>query len=329
MWYRNFQYSEEQARGLDFLEDLAAPGVFTFPLQDGPAVMVFGADGEQHSDDIEAASRAAADEESARRQQFVDALHRSADAYIVRGRRGTTILAGYPWFTDWGRDTFISMRGLCLCTGRLDDARSILTNWAGQVSDGMLPNRFPDDGQAPEFNSVDASLWFIIAVHDLFRAAEKAQFDLSSETRELLWSGIGKILDGYSRGTRHGIQMDPTDGLLRAGEPGLQLTWMDARVGNHVVTPQIGKPVEIQALWINSQRIARERFPRFQSVYEKALASLAPRYWNNGSGCLFDVVDCEHQPGRNDGAIRPNQLFALGGLPLQLLAGSQARTFSG
>ena len=131
------------------------------------------------------------------------------------------------------------MRGLCLCTGRLDDARSILTNWAGQVSDGMSPNRFPDDGQAPKFNSVDASLWFIFAVHDLFQAAEKAQFDLSSETRELLCSAIGKILDGYSRGRRHGTQMDPTDGLLRARGSGIT-AYMDGCAAGAIAGRQSG-----------------------------------------------------------------------------------------
>ena len=319
VWYRNFQYSEEQARGLDFLEDLAVPGSFSFSLQNGPAVIVFGAKSEPCPTDAVNAFAIAARDERARRKQFASSLGRSADAYIVSGRRGSTILAGYPWFTDWGRDTFISMRGLCLSDGRLEEARSILTNWAGQVSEGMLPNRFPDDGQAPEFNSVDASLWFIVAVHDFFRTAERTNFELGSEIREQLWNAIGNILDGYARGTRYRIQMDSADGLLRAGEPGMQLTWMDARVGDHEITPRIGKPVEIQALWINALWIAREKDSRFQSAFEMAFASFLPRFWNEADECLFDVIDCNHQPGQNDSSLRPNQLFALGGLPFPLL----------
>jgi len=324
VWYRNFQYSEEQARGLDFLEDLAAPGHFTFSLRSGSAVMVLGADSEQCPGDAATAYEKAAGEESARRQKFADISHRSADAYIVKGHRGTTILAGYPWFGDWGRDTFLAMRGLCLCTGRLADAQSILTNWAGQVSEGMLPNRFPDNGHSPEFNSVDASLWFVVAVHDFFQAA--TNWELSDETREQLWVAIEKILDGYSHGTRHGIRMDPEDGLLRAGEAGLQLTWMDARVGDRVITPRIGKPVEIQALWINALWIAQKHYPKIQSLFERAAASFLPRFWNAASGGLFDVIDCDHEPGRNDPSLRPNQIFALGGLPRPLLGGREARS---
>ena len=305
LWYRNFQYSEEQARGLDFLEDLAAPGFFSFSLQNGPAVIVFGANGQPCPTDAVNAFEVAAKDERARRKQFASTVRRSADAYIVSGRRGTTILAGYPWFTDWGRDTFISMRGLCLSTGRLEDARSILTNWAGQVSQGMLPNRFPDDGQAPEFNSVDASLWFIVAVHDFLRTAGRMNFELSPEIREQLWTAVENILDGYAQGTRYHIQMDPADGLLRAGEPGMQLTWMDARVGDHEITPRIGKPVEIQALWINALWIAREKHPRFQSAFAMAFASFLPRFWNELGDCLFDVIDCDHQPGRNDSFASP------------------------
>jgi len=319
LWYRNFRYSEEQARGLDFLEDLAVPGLFSFSLQNGPAVIVFGANGESCPTDAINAFEAAAKEERARRKQFASTVCRSADAYIVSGRRGTTILAGYPWFTDWGRDTFISMRGLCLSTGRLEEARSILTNWAGQVSQGMLPNRFPDDGQAPEFNSVDASLWFIVAVHDFLQTAERTNFELSPEIREQLWTAVGNILDDYTQGTRYCIQMDPADGLLRAGEPGMQLTWMDARVGDHEITPRIGKPVEIQALWINALWIAREKHSRFRSAFEVAFASFLPRFWDESSEYLFDVIDCDHQPGRNDSSLRPNQVFALGGLPFPLV----------
>lgn len=322
-WYRNFQYTAEQARGLDFLEDLAAPGIFTLPLEDR-AVMIFSTDEEPVSEDALTSFQSAAKEEHARRASFPSDLHLSADAYIVAGRRGTAILAGYPWFADWGRDTFIALRGLCIATGRLADACAILRNWAGQVSEGMLPNRFPDSGQAPEFNSVDASLWYIIAVHDFLLVAGKRKFPLPPGTADLLWSAVEAILLGYTRGTRHRIQMDPADGLLSAGEPGQQLTWMDARVGDRVMTPRIGKPVEIQALWINALWIARTKFPQFQASFEKALKSFLPRFWNEPEGCLFDVIDCDQEPGRSDGSVRPNQVFAVGGLPLPLVQGDKA-----
>src|SRR5262249_3208727 len=154
-------------------------------------------------------------------------LDRSADAYLVQRGSGRTVVAWYPWFTDWGRDTFIALRGLCVTTGRLVDARDILVEWASAVSDGMLPNRFPDRGDAPEFNSVDASLWYVVAVHDLIAAASSGPV-LSPDQRATLESAVVQIITGYARGTRFGIRMD-NDGLLAAGVPGLQLTWMDAR----------------------------------------------------------------------------------------------------
>lgn len=162
-------------------------------------------------------------------------------------RRGQGRVAGYPWFTDWGRDTFIAMRGLCLATGWVADARDILAEWSGAVSEGMLPNRFPDHGEAPEFNAVDASLWYVVAVHELLQIAPDRSELLSSLQRQALESALLQIVRGYAGGTRFGIRMD-TDGLLAAGVPGVQLTWMDARVGDRVITPRIGKPVEIQAL---------------------------------------------------------------------------------
>lgn len=190
--------------------------------------------------------------EKKRRSLFPSRLHRSADAYLVRRGRGKTIIAGYPWFTDWGRDTFIALRGLCLVTGRLDDARDILLDWAGAVSEGMLPNRFPDRGEIPEYNSVDASLWYIIiAVHDFLQATASAGINVEPGTHRSLQQAVEAILTGYSAGTRFGIRPDD-DGLLAAGVPGVQLTWMDAKVGDWVVTPRIGKPVEVQALWLNA-----------------------------------------------------------------------------
>src|SRR5262249_7183596 len=161
----------------------------------------------------------------------------AADAYVVQRGSGRTIVAGYPWFTDWGRDTFISLRGLCLATDRLDEARRILLEWAGTVSDGMLPNRFPDRGEQAEYNSGDAALWFVVAVHELLRR----DATVPASDRETLQRAVEAVLDGYVRGARYGIRMDE-DGLLAAGVPGQQLTWMDARVDGREVTPRIGKP---------------------------------------------------------------------------------------
>src|SRR5262249_33997614 len=149
----------------------------------------------------------------------------------------------YPWFGDWGRDSFIAMRGLCLATGRLEIARQILLAWSGFVSQGMLPNRFPDGAAEPEYNSVDSALWYVIAIHEFLAAAERDRFEISATDRTALEAAVDSILWGYSKGTRFGIGVD-RDGLLAAGAPGVQLTWMDAKIGDWVVTPRIGKPVE-------------------------------------------------------------------------------------
>ena len=237
----------------------------------------------------------------------------------MRRGSGSTIVAGYPWFTDWGRDTFISLRGLCLATGRYDEALGILREWAGVVSQGMLPNRFADAGEAPEYNAVDASLWFVVAVHELLGAVPS----LAGADRQLLQDAVEAVLEGYSGGTRFGIRMDG-DGLLAAGAPGVQLTWMDARVGDRVVTPRIGKPVEIQALWINALWIASRFSDRWTPVFARASAAFDARFWNEEAGHLFDVVDVDHVTGAVDASLRPNQLFAVGGLPLPLVGGARA-----
>jgi predicted glycogen debranching enzyme len=207
--------------------------------------------------------------EEKRRAEFPTPLQRAADAYMVRRGEGKTIVAGYPWFADWGRDTFIALRGLCLATGRLTDARDILVQWAGAVSEGMLPNRFPDRGEQPEFNSVDASLWYVIVVHEFIELAAKQKFKLSSADRRTLEAAIEAILAGYAQGTRYKIRMD-NDGLLAAGVPGVQLTWMDAKIGDWVVTARIGKPVEIESLWLNALWIGSQYSKRWQSIYERS-----------------------------------------------------------
>ena len=337
-WYRQFLYDEERARGLDFLEDLAAPGTFSFSLSDR-AILVFGAASGAGSgvavpllntspdrcwSSIESAERR-------RRAEFPTSLHRAANDYVVARGAGKTIIAGYPWFSDWGRDTFIAVRGLCLSGGESDraglaDAREILLEWAAHVSDGMVPNYFPEGGKVAEYNSVDASLWYVIAVCEFLRNMARSGRDqsLPSADRGALHAAVDAIVTGYARGTRFDIRADGT-GLLSAGEPGVQLTWMDAKVGDRVVTPRIGKPVEVQALWINALRIAGRRSARWAALASHAQASFLERFWNDERGFLFDVVDVDHRHGRNDSRLRPNQVFAVGGLPFPVLEGDPAR----
>jgi glycogen debranching enzyme len=350
LWYRNFLYAAERARGLDDTEDLASPGVFEWDLSAGEAVWLLAAAGSPapalpRRGSVVGFRNLLRESERRRRAAFPSQIARAADAYIVHGRHGRTIVAGYPWFTDWGRDTFIALRGLCLATGRLVDARDILLAWAGCVSEGMLPNRFPDHGGQPEYNSVDASLWFIVTAHEYLNArgsrgnealtsSENDPRESNTESQSLLTSAataeatalrsvIEQILEGYAKGTRHGIRLD-ADGLLAAGEPGVQLTWMDAKVGDWVVTPRIGKAVEIQALWLNALKIVSQFSPGWGEYFERGLKAFREKFWNAERGCLFDVVDVNHRAGEKDAALRPNQIFAVGGLPFQLLAGERA-----
>jgi predicted glycogen debranching enzyme len=180
----------------------------------------------------------------------------------------------------------------------------------------MLPNRFPDHGSAPEYNSVDASLWFVIAAHEYLAAAAPAP-----DVREPLIVAVTAILDGYTHGTRYGIRVDD-DGLLACGVPGVQLTWMDAKVGDEVITPRIGKPVEVQALWFNALSGAGEQFA---SMADSVKWAFARRFPNPAAGCLYDVVDADHVAQRVDARVRPNQILAVGGLPYRLLDGEVAR----
>jgi predicted glycogen debranching enzyme len=334
-WYRSFLYEEERARGLDFSEDLASPGVFRFDLVRGEAVLILTTEPGTESllgygDNAEAALAGLRAGERRRRGAFAGRLERAGDAYLVRRGKGQTIVAGYPWFADWGRDTFIAVRGLCLATGRLAEARDILLEWSHAVSDGMLPNRFPDrPDEAPEFNSVDAALWYVVAVHEYLEAAAPESLratcpSCGSDTARCLQQAALEIVRASARGTRHGIHMDD-DALLAAGEPGIQLTWMDAKVGDWVVTPRVGKPVEVQALWINALRIAAALDEQWKSPFEQACRSFTRRFWNDKGGCLFDVVDVDHRPGTADGTLRPNQILAVGGLPFPLLEGDKAR----
>jgi predicted glycogen debranching enzyme len=320
-WYRNFCYVRERERGLDFSEDLATPGVFSFNLANEQAVMILSAsDATQTHVTASRHAETLAETEQQRRDALGSRLQRSADAYVVQRNEGRTILAGFPWFTDWGRDTFIAMRGLLIASGRLDAAEAILLEWAGTLSEGMLPNRFPDYGDTPEYNSVDASLWFIVAVHD-YLSTDHA----GAATRARLQAAADAILAGYTQGTRFNIKASAEDGLLCAGVAGMQLTWMDAKVGDWVVTPRIGKPVEVQALWINALRIAATWNLKWQPLAEQAMQAFLKRFIDPSTQTLFDNIDVDHVAGTVDRSIRPNQIFAVGGLPFALLEGAAAR----
>jgi predicted glycogen debranching enzyme len=323
-WYRRFLYADEEERGLDAIEDLASPGSFRFDL-DGPdeAIMVLRA-----GDSMQARAAAYAADlmrtQRERRAALGARLARSARSYRADRGRGGTLLAGFPWFTDWGRDTFIALRGLLLGLGEHVAAQAILVAWAGTVSEGMLPNRFPDSGEAPEYNSVDASLWYVVAVHDFLSACTAAGRPAAAAVEATLQTACEAILAGYTAGTRFRIGMD-ADGLLGCGEPGVQLTWMDAKVGDWVVTPRMGKPVEVQALWINALAIAATRWSRGYAATEaRARAAFATRFVRPAGG-LCDVVDVDHVPGTVDARLRPNQILAVGGLPFPIVEGETAR----
>ena len=314
-WYRNFLYTRERERGLDDVEDLASPGIFSFSAS-GEAVLILKA-GEPFTADAKSRAQTLSEKEETRRQRL-GATATAAASYLVAREGGSTVVAGFPWFTDWGRDSFIALRGLAIAPGRLAEAEAVLMQWAGLVNEGMLPNRFPDQGSAPEYNAVDASLWFIIAAHDFLEAASATPM-----VRARLGVAVQAILDGYVAGTRYGIAAD-SDGLLKAGVPGVQLTWMDAKIGDHVVTPRIGKPVEVQALWINALQIGRRWSQNWAAIEAKARLAFAARFASPAGG-LYDVVDDGHVQGAIDASIRPNQIFAVGGLPFQVLEGDKAR----
>jgi predicted glycogen debranching enzyme len=244
---------------------------------------------------------------------WIQHLILAADQFVVRrplpdDPEGMSVIAGYHWFGDWGRDTMISFPGLLLSTGRPEVARRILTTFARFVDQGMLPNRFPDAGEAPEYNTVDATLWYFEAI----RAYHAATTD--DRLLDQLYPILEDIVRWHRKGTRYGIAEDPRDGLLRSGEPGVQLTWMDAKIGDWVVTPRTGKAVEINALWYNTLR-AMEAFARRLGRPAQTYDSLAARvqegfgrFWIEAAGYCYDVID---GPGGDDPALRPNQIFAV------------------
>ena len=342
-WYWNFFHRAEAERGLDAQEDLFRPGTFRAHLLPGEQVTLVAT----AEPDFEVPSVGLEREQKRRRAllrttpadspRWIQRLTLAADQFIVtRASRsgevqGTTVIAGYPWFSDWGRDTMIALPGLALATGRYADAAAILRTFAGHVSEGMLPNRFPDGGEAAEYNTVDATLWFFHAVSAYLAATEDRAL-----LREV-YPTLCDIIAWHRRGTRYGIHVDSQDELLYAGQAGVQLTWMDAKVGDWVVTPRIGKAVEINALWhyalsqlASWARVLKD--PRAAADYQAAAgrvaASFADTFWYPAGGYLYDVVDgpdgtVEH--GRRvDASLRPNQIFAVS-LGSDLLDSSRAR----
>ncbi|MGH7741128.1 MAG: amylo-alpha-1,6-glucosidase, partial [Candidatus Eiseniibacteriota bacterium] len=327
-WYRHFVYEAESARGLDDREDLASPGIFRFDLAGRDAACLLAAATEETRELL-----AAPDPEALlvklrgnekRRRRFTDRLERAADWFIVKRGRGKSLIAGYPWFGEWGRDTFIALRGLCLATGRMDDARRILILWSASLQDGLMPNRFPDGGEPPEYNSVDAPLWFVVAANEFLEAGRERDKTVGAADRLKLRGAVAAVLEAYLRGTSYGIRVDG-DGLLAAGTRGSNLTWMDARVNGRAVTPRVGKPVEVQALWINALLIGASISARWADAARRAREAFERRFWNEERDCLYDVVDVNHVAGQADASLRPNQLLAVGGLPFASLKGEHAR----
>jgi predicted glycogen debranching enzyme len=329
VWYWDFHHREEAARGLDNRSDLYAPGTFSARLEPGVTftlMLTTEADPEMDS----ARALHAAQERQRALLARADAVNShpamqqlvlAADQFIVaRSDNGTnnqqlssvgkTVIAGYHWFADWGRDTMIALPGLTLATGRAADAAGILRTFARYVADGLLPNNFPDSaGVIPGYNTADATLWYVQAIRAYHQAtADDALID------ELL-PVLRDIADRHIAGTRYHIHVDPNDGLLYAGEPGVQLTWMDAKIGDWVITPRIGKPVEINALWYNLLRTLAEFLrqrndlaaDRYDQLADQARDSFRQRFIRSDVEHLADVVD---GPDGDDWTLRPNQVFA-------------------
>jgi predicted glycogen debranching enzyme len=335
-WYWKFWHREEASRGLDATEDLFFPGSFSAQL-DPKLPLFFIATAETAAPASGTAVLGANQAESLAltvvlpksAPAWIRTLARASDQFIVRrgaaGGASLSIIAGYPWFADWGRDTMISLPGLATSLGRYDIAANILKTYASFVDRGMLPNRFPDGGEAPEYNTADATLWMFQALDDYLQARR------DPELLSALFPILVDIIHAHVQGTRYRIHVDAADGLLHAGEAGTQLTWMDAKNGEHSFTPRVGKPVEINALWLNALNVMVQLAGRVRSLAEKqfceqlltqASASFG-RFWNEARGCLYDIIDVDGGSARDD-RIRPNQILAIS-LPYCALPAAQMR----
>jgi predicted glycogen debranching enzyme len=335
-WYLGCYFARETERGLDDRDDRLFAALFRAKLEAGKSVLFVLSTHEDASLDLETAraERPNADVKllhdwqakdealAAKAPSWIWQLVLAADQFIVKRAlpeesEGRSIIAGYHWFGDWGRDAMISLPGLTLATGRAEVAKRILLEFSRYVDSGMLPNHFPDAGGQPGYNTVDAGLWYFEAIRQYFEATR------DKATLERLFPVLASMIDAHVAGTRYNIHVDSSDGLLYAGGPGVQLTWMDAKVGDWVVTPRTGKPVEINALWINALETMKGLAPALSkptATYEN-LAALAKksfqRFWNAERNCCFDVID---SPGiGNDASLRPNQIFAVS-LPVSPLS---------
>ncbi len=325
-------YRVDRDRGSEHVEDLFSPGYFVTDLAEGRSVSFVASleswdllefDGgtilaaeRQRVEKVVSLSRAA------RGDECVAHLTLAADQFIVlpgsrlgeqvlaraAGDEARTIIAGYHWFTDWGRDTMISLEGLTLCTGRHEEAREILRTFSQYIKDGLLPNLFPEGSRQGLYHTADATLWFFHALDRYYTMTG------DRDTLMALYPELKKIVAFHYKGTKFGIQMDD-DGLLKAGVPGYQLTWMDAKVDDWVVTPRRGKPVEVQALWYNALRLMavwsqelNERTAQWSEMAARAKESFNGRFWHDGGGYLYDVIDGEQG---DDDSMRPNQIFSI------------------
>ncbi len=340
-WYLGCYLGEETERGLDDREDRLFAALFRAKLDPGSRVTLVLtteaaasldgetalAENENHHvklfQDWQAKNEAFAEEAPAWLWQLILA----ADQFIVRRSLpeesdGRSAIAGYHWFGDWGRDTMIALPGLTLVTGRADVARQILLAFSRYVDGGMLPNNFPDAGGKPDYNTVDAALWYFEAIRQYFEATQDIV------TLQRLFPILAGMIDTHVAGTRYNIHVDPADGLLYAGGPGVQLTWMDAKIGDWVVTPRAGKPVEINALWINAletmagfARVLAKPVNAYENLAAKAKKSFQ-KFWNAPLNCCFDVIDSPRIG--NDATLRPNQIFAVS-LPVSPLTPDQQK----
>jgi predicted glycogen debranching enzyme len=340
-WDNDFQLAQEAFRGLDDRDDHLEAGTFSAELLPGESLTWVAStdasanlDGESALEEHDRGRQAllgqwsaAQPEAAADAPAWIRQLVLAADQFIVRrpladDPEALSVIAGYPWFGDWGRDTMIALPGLTLAAGRPEITRRILRTFARFVDQGMLPNVFPDAGEKPEYNTVDAALWYFEAVRQYYEETGDAEF-----LREI-FPALTEMIEWHQRGTRYGIKVDPRDGLLAAGEAGVQLTWMDAKVGDWVVTPRIGKPVEVNALWYNALA-AMARFATIlklpASVYSSAAWDVERsfgRFWNEEAGCCFDVIDGPDGKDGKDASLRPNQILAVS-LPASALSSAQ------
>ena len=327
-WYLGCYFPAETERGLDDREDRLFAALFRARLDPGSSVTLVGSTKATAPLDLETERAELANHQvklfhdwQAKNQALAEEAPSwfwqhilAADQFIVRRGLpgepdGRSIIAGYHWFGDWGRDTMIALPGLTLSTGRAEIAKQILLAFSRYVDGGMLPNNFPDAGGKPEYNTIDAALWYFESIRQYFAVTQ------DTATLQKLFPVLASMVDAHIAGTRFNIHLDATDDLLYGGGPGVQLTWMDAKIGNWVVTPRTGKPVEINALWINALE-TMAGFARLLAkpsvVYEKLAAKAKEnfrRFWNAERNCCFDVID---SPGTgNDASLRPNQILAV------------------